>query len=221
MTEQRVQTFRGKEFRVVRGSTHPEYSFHTFELEENSFREQHWNVSEGDVVVDGGASYGSYALTACASGATVYAFEPERTVFTDLVRNVELNGWQDRCRPFNCGLWDRTDVVSMSSYAPHWATSAISGDYQMRALDDVVTELGLDRIDWVKLDVEGAEEKAVRGALGSVRRFRPRILVECHVFLDVGLVDKVRSLLLSVSGYSFQEVDRDPCVMLIATPSGL
>jgi len=218
VTEHKVQTFRGREFRVVRGLTHPEYSYHAFEREETAFRDAFWNVGDGDVVFDVGASYGSYALTACVMGATVYAFEPERTVFDDLVRNVELNGWQDRCFFFNVGMWSERAWIDMREYAPHWPAQTISGLYQVDSIDNFVKDHGIGRIDWIKVDVEGAERQVVRGALESIGHFGPKVLVECHQFLDHRMVDAVKSLLLRARNFNFKEVERDPCVMLIAVP---
>lgn len=211
-----TQTFRGHSFQVAKGTLHPEYSLYTFTDEERDIREMCWNIREGDVVVDVGASYGSYTLTACAAGATVVAFEPEQLVFYDLVVNVKLNGWLNtRCFPLNLGLWDSPGLVNMKSYAPHWPSHTISGDYRLVTLDDWALDHKLERLDWLKVDVEGAEEHVLRGGAKTIQRFRPKMLVECHVFLDPHLKDRVVSLLRSIhSDYIIREVDRPPCVML-------
>ena len=118
--EYKNQSFKGKEFKVIKGSTHPEYSYYTFESEESNFRNKYWNIKKDDVVFDIGSSYGSYALTACAMDAKVYAFEPEPTVFHGLVNNILINNWQNICYPFNFGLYDSETSVNMKEYAPHW-----------------------------------------------------------------------------------------------------
>ena len=100
----KIIEWRGRHFSVAEGSLHPAYSLHTFD-EEREFREEHWKVKEGDVVFDVGASYGAYALCACSDGATVHAFEPEPSVWADLMLNVELNGWNSRFFGACCGLW--------------------------------------------------------------------------------------------------------------------
>jgi FkbM family methyltransferase len=168
-------------------------------------------VEPDDVVFDIGASYGAYALSACAVGAAaVHAFEPEPTVYADLVRNVELNGWQARCFPANVGLWNEEKKVDMASYAPHWPPQTISGEYAMRTLDQVA--LDQQRIDWIKIDVEGAEERVVIGGVKALAKFRPNLIIECHTFLDAKLPEKIKWLL---PGFWFREVARPPCVMLV------
>jgi FkbM family methyltransferase len=210
----KLQSFRGHEFRAVDGITHPLYSQHTFEIEEHDFRDRYWNVATGDVVIDVGASYGSYTLTALAVGASrVLAFEPEETVRADLMRNLTANGWHDRASVMGCGLWDSADEVHMHSYAPHWPAGTISGPFLMRTLDSICPDVS--RVDWLKIDVEGAEARVLRGAQSLLERCKPRVIVECHVFSDPTLVAQCRELL---PGYKLEEVSRGECVMLVGTP---
>ena len=203
----KLESFRGHEIRLLPGATHPGYSVTCFD-EERAFREKHFDPQLGDVVVDAGASYGAYTLSALAAGARVLAFEPESSVMVDLVRNVYENGWGDRCSFFGNGLWDSTTSIKLIDYASHWPSASELGSYHMIALDS----LGLKRLDWLKIDVEGAEQNVIRGALHTIERCKPRIIVECHSFIDAGIPDRVRELL---SGYELEEVEREPCVMLV------
>lgn len=213
-----VQSFREQTFRVAKGSTHPEYSFFTFSGEEKDFRERRWDVAPGDAVMDVGASYGAYTLAALAAGASlVLAFEPESTVHYDLAVNLALNGWLGRGIAIDAGLWSAPGDRDMASYAPHWPRHTISGVYKMTTLDAVAEEHRLDRLDWIKIDVEGAEVHVLAGGLATIARLRPRIIVECHDFLDAGIKDRARHLLTGV-GYEFEEEPRPPCTMLIARP---
>lgn len=202
-------TSHGHTFRIVEGKTHPGYSLSCFD-EERDFREKYFRPEPGQVVIDAGASYGSYTLPALAMGATVYAFEPEPTVRRDLARNIAENGWESRGHVRRLGLWDSAAVVSMYDYAPHWPKGTITEPFEMVRLDDWATEL--ERLDWLKMDIEGAEERATRGGLETIERFKPRLIIECHTFMDAELPAKLRAML---PVYSFVEVEREPCVMLV------
>lgn len=213
-----IKTFRGHPFKVVEGTTHPAYSLNCFDAdgEEGAFRLAFWDPQPGQVVVDVGASYGAYALTAAACGAEVIAFEPEPTVLGDLRRNVELNPGFN-VKAYGVGLWDEPSLgVDMYSYAPHWPAGTVTAPFPMAMLDS----FGLPKVDWFKLDIEGAEERALRGALETLKRCQPVVIVECHTFLDPELTAKCRKLLESVGYERFEVVDRQPCEMLLAYPNG-
>ena len=212
---QKTQHFRNHSFQVIKGSTHPEYSFATFETEEKEFREKNWDIKPNDMVLDIGCSYGAYALSATAAGATVHCFEPEKTVYHDLVNNIYVNNFQYKCFPHNTGLWSSNTSINMKSYAPHWAEQTITSDYNMMTLDQFVKNNNLLKIDWIKLDVEGAEEHVIRGGLLSINKFLPKMIIECHTFLDKNLDSNIKELL---TNYDCVEIERDPCVMLICTP---
>ncbi len=153
-------------------------------------------------------------MAAAACGAHVIAFEPEPSVFVDLRRNVEANGFVGFISLHCSGLWDEAAVVDMASYAPHWPAGTVTAPFNMLPLD----RFNLQRVDWLKIDCEGAEEKILEGARLTLQRCRPIVIVECHVFLDAALADKC-ALLLSDAGYLTQRIERDPCVMLVGTPS--
>jgi len=213
-----AQYFRDKTFGVLMGSTHPAYSIATFDTEEKDFRETHWDIKKDDVVFDIGASYGAYTLAACSMEAIVYTFEPEKSVYGDLVANINLNNWSDRCFPQNAGLWSSDTTVNMKDYAPHWPPQTITTDYNVKTIDQVVLENNIQKIDWIKIDVEGAEEHVVQGGLASIAKFKPNMIIECHTFLDAELCNKIKALLEPLNLYTFEEIDRDPCVMLLVKP---
>lgn len=215
--EIREQSFSGKTFKVIKGTQHPDYSFDTFEKEEKDFRDQYWKINNEDVILDIGASYGSYALSACAMGATVFAFEPEKTVYDDLVKNIEINNWQNKCFAMNIGLWSNKTSIDMKSYAPHWPQYSITSDYSADTIDNIIKDNKITKIDWIKIDVEGAEENVIRGGLKTISQYCPKLIIECHTFLDANITNNIKKLLSSICEYSYEEISRPPHIMLYAT----
>ena len=47
-------------------------------------------------------------------------------------------------------------------------------------IDTLVRQLGLPRVDFIKLDIEGAEREALKGGLETLRQFRPRLMLEMY-----------------------------------------
>lgn len=207
-----LHTFRGKTFRMLRGTTHPEYSLHCVTTEEADFRERFWHPEPGQVVVDVGASYGAYTLTAAALGAEVVAFEPDEAIFADLKRNITANGFDALVTADNVGLWDKPDSIDMASYAPHWPAGTVANTFRMTTLDS----FEFSKVDICKLDVEGAEAHVLRGARETIARCKPMLIIEVHTFLDATLMVKCETELAATGvEYLLEEVPRGECVMLV------
>jgi FkbM family methyltransferase len=141
-------------------------------------------VQPGDVVVDGGANVGVFALALAqrvGPSGRVVAFEPAQGTRALLEANVALNGcsWLDVRAE---ALSDAAGTAELRDEAPGSGTATMYGHageatvtVETTTLDAAVGDLP---VDWVKLDVEGAEAKVLRGAVGVLSRSRPRIVME-------------------------------------------
>lgn len=145
------------------------------------------------VVLDIGANAGFMALKMAralrTAGAVVHAFEPVPSTFSELLHNVKLNALTERVRLHPCALGERAGHVKFYVPAFHGSVAA-SGralfasdenrevEVEMTTLDDFSKEHGIERIDLVKCDVEGAEIFALRGGLGAIARTRPVLMLE-------------------------------------------
>jgi FkbM family methyltransferase len=153
------------------------------------------NLSEGSVFLDVGAHIGYFSIKAAPKvGKTgrVVAFEPNPETLVLLRDNVTVNKAQNVIvEPIACT--DREQTLTLYA-APNLNTGAsslarenanISAEeaprpYSVRGrpIDDVVRELNLERVDAMKVDVEGAEVYVLRGAVNTMKRFHPKIVVE-------------------------------------------
>ena len=147
-----------------------------------------FRVRPGDVVVDVGAHIGRYALRAAAKGAQVIAIEPDPENFRLLRRNVQLNGLSNVDLLAQAMTSSPAAVLLSVGPAANTGTSSVRIDdgrsldnsgvvrtirIPGETLDSVVRSQGLDRIDWLKIDVEGHEIPVLlgsRSALGITRR---------------------------------------------------
>jgi len=91
----------------------------------------------------------------------------------------------------------------------------------MITLDNVVDTYKINKINWIKIDVEGAEEKAIIGGLKSISKFKTNMIIECHNFLDPQISNRVKQLITSSFDCNFEEIERHPCTMLYITPKGI
>ena len=172
-------------------------SWWSFE-DERSVRERHWYFRPGEVVLDIGPAFGSYSLPAAAQGATVYALEPCEFCRSVLIENIALNpDLAARIHVIPVGVHERSGWFEPD--AGEFVPEKKDGDkrqlLQVKSIDDIVSELGLERIDCFKLDVEGAEYGAFLGARETLKRFKPRILVEEHEFKFAGIGPRCQGLI--------------------------
>jgi FkbM family methyltransferase len=152
-----------------------------------------WPPDEGDVVVDAGAFIGRHTLdfaSRVGPRGQVIAVEPLAENFRLLAVNVALNRLDNViCLPIALGESD--DAVKLhyareSSTATADPRRAVSAGMtktthvRQRRLDDVLRELGLHAVDYLKIDVEGAEVDVLRGARRLLRQGSPRVIVELH-----------------------------------------
>ena len=140
-------------------------------------------------IVDIGANIGFTTLnfaTRCRQGC-VYAYEPDALNFSKLERNVSLNHFHN-IFVSRKGMGDfATNVQLMRMNKHHSGMNRVSGTaredlvsekIEIVRLDDEVSLLNPVRIDLIKIDVEGYELKVVRGAMETIRKFKPILFIE-------------------------------------------
>lgn len=153
------------------------------------------NPSAGSVFLDVGAHIGYYSIKAAARvGKTgrVLAFEPNPETLRLLRDNVAANHAANiLVEPIACTDRER-QLTLYASAGFNTCMSSLSREnaditykeapraYSVRgrAIDDVVSDRKLTRVDAVKIDVEGAEVSVLRGAVETLQRFHPKLVVE-------------------------------------------
>ena len=133
---------------------------------------------EGDgTAIDAGANVGSYTRIMAGRFSHVHAFEPAPDTAACLERNVREWGLEGRVTVHAAALSDGTAGVSMAGSARRRSVTRRvedGGDIASVAID----ALGLDDLAFLKIDVEGFEERVLRGARGTLARCRPAVMME-------------------------------------------
>ncbi len=129
--------------------------------------------------VDGGAYNGDTYLELCgvAEVEIGHLFEPDMSNFAQLTKNVKHSGRKAQCLPL--GLADTYKILSFNSGSGEGASISETGSDHISvvALDDV---LAGQSVDFIKLDVEGAELKALQGARNLIQRCRPVLALSLY-----------------------------------------
>lgn len=140
------------------------------------------------IVIDIGANIGVFSLYAAGCGAAkIYAFEPNSKAYDVLLRNIAANGFEDVIIPFNVAVTgcDGETVKIPSESSPYnYIRKEDSGDnceeVSSITLATIMTKNGLDFVDLVKIDCEGAEYEIVPGMADWVFSRVGEIRMEFH-----------------------------------------
>lgn len=149
-----------------------------------------WNwLQPGMTVLDAGSLYGVYTVTAAmrvGDSGRVIAMEPSREAYAVLTRNIALNNLTNvtliqlalGLRSGRTLLYHHRDP-GQNSFAWDAASTGVE-EVGVTTLDGLLARLNIQRLDVLKLDVEGAELPAIQGGAESLRRFCPVIIAEIH-----------------------------------------
>jgi FkbM family methyltransferase len=162
----------------------------------------------GGVFLDVGAHVGLYTLALAGKASRVVAVEPNPDAAAQLRANLALNDITN-VDVLEAAAWDGAAPLNLSNPQP--PTGEISGWMRTLPAEDgqiwgqrLDVALDLDRLDLVKVDVEGADLHALRGMSGLLHEHRPVLFVESHAvhgYYELGeLTDLIGSL-----GYSWEE----------------
>jgi FkbM family methyltransferase len=193
-------------------------------------------LARGDVFVDGGANVGLFTLVAAERVGTtgkVLAFEPGRTVRMALLANVVLNGFkQVEVVPFALAaepgearfrVYDAAGA-GLNHLEGAGTQETDGGDVEIvtvTTLDAVLAPGDRARLSLMKLDLEGAEHAALRGADATLRAAHPDIVIEIagsHLARMGSSPGAVAELLASY-GYRFYRTETDAAGALVLAPA--
>ena len=154
----------------------------------------------GDTVFDVGAGIGAETLLfsrLVGPSGRVVSLEAHPRTYERLARLCEVNRLAN-VTPLQVAATDVDGVVEISDL-PHYLQNTVVGpggdgvEVRGRRIDAIAAELGIERIDLLKMNIEGAERLAIRGLDGVIERTR-HVCIGCHDFLaDAGGPDEMRT----------------------------
>ncbi|MDD5297987.1 MAG: FkbM family methyltransferase [Rhodocyclaceae bacterium] len=142
----------------------------------------------GDIIIDAGACFGDTAVGfAQSTGATgkVFAFDPLPTHVAVSRHNIEQNGFADRARIFPYAVGAKSlnldkIVTKDNGASPGFSIVGQESAIPTITIDDFVAREKLPRVDFIKMDIEGSELPALRGATETLKAFRPRLAISLY-----------------------------------------
>lgn len=155
-------------------------------------------IRPDSTVLDVGANIGFWSIPLAnhlKGQGCLHAFEPVPANFRRLTENVRRNHLEGTAHLHESGLSDQNRSLQIS-LREDFANGAETGnaaivvdsedllfectEIQVNRLDDIFGSLGVNRIDFIKADIEGHEDRFLGGAVNLIRRFRPILYVEIN-----------------------------------------
>ena len=157
---------------------------HFLETQSSVF-EKEFIINDGDIVIDIGAYVGSFSLLATRRKANlIIAIEPNPYSFKCLKLNTQLN---DNIICKNMGVWntkenliffiDKKYPIADSLVIPPINHEKIN--IKVDTLDNIINEYKLQTIDFVKMNIEGAEIEALQG-MDKTLKITKKIVIDAH-----------------------------------------
>lgn len=192
-------------------------------------------VSEDAVVFDVGANVGLFSIISAGAGANVVAFEPSPDVAIRLRTNISLNSFGTKIKVEEAAVSDgigeatlfadpRTETgtrknegLGSLAQANVQGSAGFTRSFRVKktTVDAYVEENRISRLDFIKMDIQGAEYLALCGAKRTLRELRPTILMEWDLSGAKAFgwdASKLAELLQEV-GYSQRSLDDSNAIL--------
>jgi len=172
------------------------------------------------IIIDGGTNVGLFFIPVAQrvkdKNIKVIGFEPQRMLFSALSGSITLNGLNN-CWLHNLAIGDSLCKVTLpevnySSFADYGLVSVTEGKdfeenrYMNNRVVDCITidSMNLPRLDFIKLDIEGFEIQAIKGATETIKKYKPILWVE---YFLIGQEKVEHALTEILPGYTLYIMD--------------
>lgn len=164
--------------------------FNLAEQELNIYGDEGHTVRRGDIVLDCGANVGIFTRVALDRGARkVIAIEPGPENLECLRRNFPGEIATGQVMVVPKGVWHKPDKLTLhvdpanpagDSFVIQRKGSVAVANIPLTTIDRLLDDLGLEKVDFIKMDIEGAEANAVKGAARTLRKWKPRLSIAVY-----------------------------------------
>ncbi|EGK8061560.1 FkbM family methyltransferase [Campylobacter lari] len=191
---------------------------HSF-YSENQLKKIDKYLSEESIVLDIGANIGNHSIywSLISNVKAIYSFEPIKNTFDILQKNIYINNIKDKIQIFNIALGKENSYADIKFYDsnnigatqitqknPSHPSAANVQNIQIVKLDEFInSNFQYEKIDMIKIDVEGFENNVLAGAVNTIEKYHPTIVIE---IFDENY-EKINSFFHSISYSLIEKLD--------------
>lgn len=205
------------------------YNWYKVLVEAGEIKSLQTYIKPGEVVIDIGANVGFFTKRFAKwvnNDGFVIAVEPETANFRQLLKNLDKAGTDDLVRTFKGVAAEEAGSLKLAINPIHPGDHKIGQkgiEVEAFTIDNLVEKESAPRVCLIKIDVQGAEERVLKGALETIKRDRPALFVEMD---DVAMRKMGSSAegvinLLSDYGYDIQRLRKNSKTDQISTTEAL
>lgn len=182
--------------------------------------EKYYELKKGEFVVDAGAHIGTFtvkAAKAVGEAGMVVAIEPEVNNLKLLQRNIEVNKLRNVVI-VSKGIWGAKEKLKLnlsrqtmgqhSLYRNHFYETDNANEFEeveVDTLDNILGELGVKEVDFIKMDIEGAEIEAIKGMDETLRNNDVNLAIAAYHIVEGKTTDKTIIPWLREKGFEIQK----------------
>lgn len=174
---------------------------------------RHYRPSPGDIVLDIGAGHGGetlYLAKMVGPSGRVVAIEAAPSTYARLAELCTLNEWS-QVEPLQVAVAATSGTLLMSAETP-WIAGNVyeGGDVAVRAetIDQLCAERGITRVNWLKMNIEGAETDALLG-MEQMAPHVDHLTISCHDFLGTDWGRSLDPVMEWLRSHGFEVLQRD------------
>jgi FkbM family methyltransferase len=183
----------------------------------------------GSTILDVGANIGLYTIEAAkavGSSGRVISIEASPDHAKTIERNINLNGFRN-VDLISSAVGDVDGAATLTlpaggnygMFTLGKVAGRASGEVQIRRIDDILLQQGVRSVDFIKMDIEGSELSALKGAIKTIEQSHPPILIELNegALESCGTSSTEVKALLNSLGYQGRIVGRNSVLPIPGT----
>jgi FkbM family methyltransferase len=177
-----------------------DYSLYKGYFEVHTYLAMEKLVKKNMIVLDIGANMGAHCLNMAklvGKKGKVIAFEPMKPVFEKLQKNLDLNKFEN-VKLEQIALAEKNEIKKIyfnHSYTSKKTKSKKTEQIKLMTLDTYFNKNKIEKVDFIKLDVDGYEYKILKGAKKTLKKFKPIIIMELGKYTLESVGDNIKDLI--------------------------
>lgn len=186
-------------------------------------------LKDGDTILDIGANYGVYCLAFSSIGQNtkIIAVEPFNFYKNIITENAKINKFKNIS--FIYKVVSNHNGFCNLDYSRSYTTASIIKKFKLKkkikkvksiTIDNLIKKLNIKKLNFIKMDIEGAELLALKGAKKTIKKFLPTIAMECSIkdYIKIKLYKNYKKFVLTAEGElkqnSFLNKDQSTVILI-------